>query len=277
MNQINRSTNVDKFKLEYLDPKSLVDYELNSKKHPQEQIDALAREFEQVGFRVPIVIDSNGVIVQGHGRKLGAIKAGLEKVPVHRLPADIPPERVRAMRLFDNKIAETDQDAKLLREEIASLALLDVFEPAWTGYSVPEILDILPDDHNWATAYALDNPEKEEGERYTTKIESPIYTPKGEKPEPLELFDDTKASALADKIAAAELSDEVRLFLHVAAQRHVVFNYQKIAEFYAHAPKEIQELMEDSALVIIDFKKAIENGFVTMTKEIAEAYPNDEA
>ena len=46
------------------------------------------------------------------------------------------------------------------------------------------------------------------------------------------------------------------------------FDYSKIANFYAHSSRECQELMENSALVIIDFNKAIENGFVRLTEEI---------
>ena len=61
-------------------------------------------------------------------------------------------------------------------------------------------------------------------------------------------------------------------FLIYAAYRHTVFDYSKIADYYAHSSKEIQELMEDSALVIIDFDAAIEKGYVKLTKDIAAAY-----
>jgi hypothetical protein len=57
--------------------------------------------------------------------------------------------------------------------------------------------------------------------------------------------------------------------------RHIVFDYQKIADYYAHASKEIQELMEKSALVIIDFNKAIQNGYVKLSHEIAKQYGED--
>lgn len=109
-------------------------------------------------------------------------------------------------------------------------------------------------------------------ELYTRKIQAPVYEPKGEKPEVSELIDRSKAKELEAEIVDKELPDEVRFFLLYAAQRHAVFHYDKIAEYYAHAPAEIQDLMEKSALVIIDFKKAIENGFVVMTKEISDVY-----
>jgi hypothetical protein len=68
----------------------------------------------------------------------------------------------------------------------------------------------------------------------------------------------------------------VKDFLSFAAHRHIVFNYERIAEFYAHSDEKVQNLMERSALVIIDFNKAIENGFIQMTKDIAESF-SDEA
>ena len=60
-------------------------------------------------------------------------------------------------------------------------------------------------------------------------------------------------------------------FLSSAAERHTKFNFDQIAEFYAHADAEVQTLFEDSCLVIIDFSKAIELGFVKLTAAIDAA------
>jgi hypothetical protein len=68
-----------------------------------------------------------------------------------------------------------------------------------------------------------------------------------------------KYDELKDKINNADLPEEVKDFLLKASTRHIQFNYKKIAEYYSNAPKEIQQLFEDNALVIIDFKKAIED------------------
>jgi hypothetical protein len=111
---------------------------------------------------------------------------------------------------------------------------------------------------------------------YTKKIESPIYEPKGTKPEIADLYDLKKANEMIEKISASDFPKDVKSFLTLAAYRHVVFNYENIAEFYAHSPAKIQDFMESSALVIIDFNKAIENGFVVLTEKIAEAYRNAE-
>jgi hypothetical protein len=63
--------------------------------------------------------------------------------------------------------------------------------------------------------------------------------------------------------------------LQQAAQRHTVFDYENIAEFYAHAEPEIQELMERSALVIIDFNQAIENGYIQLSEQIMKQFDLD--
>ena len=84
------------------------------------------------------------------------------------------------------------------------------------------------------------------------------------------MLDSAKYKELICKIHLAKIDDEAKELLLTAAQRHVVFNYGNIAEYYAHAPKEVQKLMEESALVIVDLDSAIENGYVEMTKTIAE-------
>jgi len=75
---------------------------------------------------------------------------------------------------------------------------------------------------------------------------------------------------------SSQLPEDEKQFLRSAAERHKVFNYENIAEYYAHSSKDCQELMEDSALVIIDFNKAIENGFVKMSREISEVYASEQ-
>ena len=109
-------------------------------------------------------------------------------------------------------------------------------------------------------------------EKYTSKIESPIYEPKNLQPRILELIDKEKFFKLIRKINKSNLSTKEKKFLKDSAKRHMVFNYEKIADYYSHASKEMQELMEDSALVIIDFKKAIREGYVQLHDEIKTQY-----
>ena len=114
--------------------------------------------------------------------------------------------------------------------------------------------------------------ESQEDKKYTTKIQSPIYEPKNLKPHVLELYDNQKTKRLIREIDASTLPIEEKMFLVDAARRHTIFNYEKIADYYAHSSKEMQEFMERSALVIVDFEKAIQNGFVKMCDDIKKQY-----
>lgn len=111
----------------------------------------------------------------------------------------------------------------------------------------------------------------ESEENYIRKIESPHYIPTGDQPAIGELYDRTKTIKLLREINEADdLPDDIREFLRYAAERHTIFNFSRVAEFYAHASEPIQNLMENSALVIVDFRKAIELGLVAITEEIRE-------
>lgn len=108
----------------------------------------------------------------------------------------------------------------------------------------------------------------ENDKRYTTKVQIPHYEPKHEKPSIYALVDDRKYKELVNNIAKSNLPEPEKEFLRLAATRHLVFNYSKIADYYAQSDKEMQELMESSALVIIDIDDAIANGYVTLSKNI---------
>ena len=113
---------------------------------------------------------------------------------------------------------------------------------------------------------------KEDENTYTQKIEIPKYEPTGDKPTEEELYNEDKVKELIKKIGLSNATKDEKEFLIKAAYRHTVFNYKNIAEFYVHSSKEIQDLMEDSALVIIDFKKAIEGGYIALNEKITNQY-----
>jgi hypothetical protein len=103
---------------------------------------------------------------------------------------------------------------------------------------------------------------------YTKKIVVPQYTPSNEKP-PIEgLVDYDKYSKLIADINKSSVSEDEKKFLKFAATRHIVFRYSLIADYYAHATSEMQDLMEKSALVILDVDDAIANGYVKLSKDI---------
>ena len=115
----------------------------------------------------------------------------------------------------------------------------------------------------------------DEDKKYSLKINTPIYTPSGRPTNILECYDNTKYMRLLYRIDKANISDEEKKFLKFAATRHIVFNYQRIADYYASASKEMQELMEQSALVIIDFDRAIELGFVQLNERMRALYEQE--
>ena len=104
--------------------------------------------------------------------------------------------------------------------------------------------------------------------KYTAKVEIPQYLPKNEKPSIYQLYDSRKYSELLNRIEQSNVPEEEKMFLRLAASRHIVFNYSRVADYYAHSKKEMQELMEDSALVIIDIDDAIAKGYVKLSKNI---------
>ena len=110
--------------------------------------------------------------------------------------------------------------------------------------------------------------QTEEEKKYTQKVSIPQYLPSGECPRINELYDDRKYRELMEHIYNSNLSEDVKNFLRLAATRHIAFNYAKVADFYAHSSKEVQRLMEESALVIIDVGDAIANGYVKFSDKI---------
>lgn len=108
--------------------------------------------------------------------------------------------------------------------------------------------------------------------KYSASVESPIYEPSHEKPNVLLLCDASKTRALLDEIDRSELGEQEKEFLRAAAWRHAVFHYEYIADYYAHAGEQMQRLMERSALVIVDFDSAIEQGFVRLCKQVRRQY-----
>ena len=68
--------------IEIWDIKDLVPYEMNAKKHPQDQVEKLATAITKFGWTQPIVVWNNGEIIAGHGRRLAALHLGMKKVPV---------------------------------------------------------------------------------------------------------------------------------------------------------------------------------------------------
>ena len=101
-----------------------------------------ATRLKEFGWRQPLVVDEDGVVIAGHTRLLAAQRLGLEKVPVH-VAVGLSPEQVKAYRLMDNRSAqETSWDAELLPLELSELAGLE-FDLALTGFEPEELAAFL--------------------------------------------------------------------------------------------------------------------------------------
>ena len=107
-------------------------------------------------------------------------------------------------------------------------------------------------------------------DKYTTKVGVPQYLPSNKCPALHELFNDKKYKQLITNIERSDVPEDVKEFLRIAATRHIVFDYSKIADYYAHATADVQDLMEQSALIILDLDDAIANGYVKLSKEIRQ-------
>lgn len=237
----------------------LVPYARNARTHSAAQVAQLAASIREWGWTTPVLVSPDGGLIAGHGRLLAAQQLGLETVPVVVAEGWSEAKR-RAYVIADNQLAQNAEwDSELLALELGELGDLG-FDLDLTGFSDEEIKGVSDEA----------GPETLDGETYTTKIKAPIYEIKGEKPKVEELFDNLKTLELVREIDAAALPADVSAFLRLAAERHTVFNFRSIAEFYAHADAKTQALFGRSALVIIDFDQAIENGFVHLTERLGK-------
>ena len=108
----------------------------------EDAVEAVAKSIQEFGFRQPIVVDEEGVIVVGHTRWKAAKKLGIEEVPVH-VATDLSPEKAKAYRLADNRVAElADWDYDLLPIELTDLREQD-FDLDLLGFSSEELEKML--------------------------------------------------------------------------------------------------------------------------------------
>ena len=119
----------------------LREYENNPRKNDG-AVDAVAESIRNFGFKVPIIIDSDGVIVAGHTRLKAALRLGLKTVPCI-VADDLTPEQVKAFRLADNKTSEiADWDFELLEKELAELSEMEIdFDMSDFGFDLSEFED----------------------------------------------------------------------------------------------------------------------------------------
>jgi hypothetical protein len=194
------------------------------------------KEFPKMLDIRPIVVNDDMIVLGGNMRLKACKAAGLKEVPI-----------IKA-----SELTEDEQKQFIIKDNVSGGEWdWDMLKTEWDSEQLDE--------------WGLDVPNSQnKDDIYTTKVDSPTYEIKGEKPEEENLYSLGKYNQLMDKINSSDIDEKTKLFLQMAATRHIVFDYGLIAEFYAHADEKTQELMEDSALVIIDYDKAIELGFVKL-------------
>lgn len=128
-------------KVEYRKLTEIEPYGKNAKKHTDKQVLQIADSIKTFGFNQPLVVDTNGVIIVGHGRYAAASYLDMKEVPVMVL--DIPEEQAKAYRLADNKLNESDWDMGLVIAELKELSLPMV---DLTGFSRKLVVTL--DDHD---------------------------------------------------------------------------------------------------------------------------------
>lgn len=149
----------------------LVPYARNPRRNEQ-AVDVVAASIKEFGWKQPIVVDADCVVVVGHTRLLAAKKLGFTDVPV-LVASDLTPAQIKAYRLADNRVGEyAEWDNELLGLEFEELKI-EGFDLALTGFPESEVAKLLaPLETNEADSEAPGS-FKEYGEDIETEHECP--------------------------------------------------------------------------------------------------------
>jgi hypothetical protein len=241
-------------KIEYINTSDLIPYANNAKIHDEIQIEQIKQSIKSYGFNDPVAIWKNNEIIEGHGRVLAAKDLGIEQIPIIRLDNLSDKQRREYMLVHNQLTMNTGFDAELLDAELQELDF-DEF------------------DYGFETNNLSEN---DENNPYTAKVDIPHYAVTNEEITLNDCYNTDKTKELIEEIKTSNVSEDEKKFLIAAAKRHICFNYRNIAEYYAKANKEMQQLMEKSALVIIDYENAISNGYAKLYNELTLLRENTE-
>ena len=133
-----KKSKIEEFHVEMWDIDRPIDYPKNARKWSPKAVEKVAISIREFGWRQPVVVDSQGVIVIGHLRRAAGKSIGLIECPVH-VAADLSPTKIRALRLADNRTAqEADWDLDILASEFADLKTFD-FDLTITGFDLIQV------------------------------------------------------------------------------------------------------------------------------------------
>lgn len=257
------------YEVQYRSIEDLTPHPDNYKTHPEEQIEEIRRSIREFGIYKNIVATTDDTILAGHGVVEAAGREGYEQIPVYVIPAERDDPLAKKIIAADNelsKMAVEDEDA--LADLLTSVYESESVDLGGSGFEIDD-LDELFDNIGQPPDIEGDGDEGEQ-QRYLDKVETPTYEPTGDQPDVDSLYEAGRVRQIFDLIEDADLPEEVERFLRVSAYRHVKLDFERIADYYAHAPPEVQAIMEKSALVILDLDDAIEEGYIELTKEVRE-------
>lgn len=278
-------------------------------------VDLIADSLAKLGQYKPIVVCRGDVepelantVLAGNHTLQAAIRLGWEQIDVHWV--DVDWDTARRIVLVDNR---ANDKAGYDTEALADL-LTELPDLKGTGF-IQDDVDRLLDSMATAAIRAaeglgegepsldvgrtLEDADEDAGgpeqaaepmtaedkaaqveslrEKYTNVVNIPQYLPTmAAPPRVKDLYDDTRTRKLLGRIWAADIPEDVALFLEAAAHRHTVVDFRNVAEFYAHAGPELQALMEEQALVIIDVGDAIANGYMRLNAALEAIVAGEE-
>ena len=221
----------------------------------------ILKSFDDFGQPIPFVISPEKDVYDGHQRLSALLTVNGEKYKV-------------AARMSSRPLTEEERKKLVIMLHAGATGSWD-----WEKLSSWDSQDLMSwgldaeKEIDWKRDFKQLDQLIEKAENrapYVREIKSPAYLPSNEKPKVNQLFDFTKTEKLLKNIEAADIPEEEKKFLRLAAMRHTVFFFDRIADYYSSSPAPVQALMEESALVIIDFKKAIALGYIEFTKKIAD-------
>ena len=232
---------------------SVKDLKPHSKNPKLHNVKLIQKSIDTLGFVDDVVIDENNVILGGHGRIKALKEIGEEAVEVIRVSN------------WDEK-----QKEKYLLVANQSTIL---------GGFDDEMIKLFSDDVLKFSEITIQLGEGPEGDdTYTKKVEAPIYTPSEKEAKLSDMFDNKRVKALLKKIEGAKIEDEqLKDFLISSAYRFIQFRFDKIADYYARCKdRKVKDLMEEMALIIIDYDKAVELDYVKTFNSILKNLSQEE-
>lgn len=243
--------------------------------HPQNaregDVEGIAASIRDHGLYLPVTRQtSTGYAVRGNHTGMALLSLGAERVPFVDL--DVPDDEALVILARDNRLSDVaGYDAERFTALLTALEDAGRLEDA--GYSGDDLTAALD------AAGRVDD----EGEPIYTRKADPIqYVPVADEQPPAHTLVDVDhrnalRAAILEDVGTGDLTTDEANFLLLGAERHLVFNYARIAEFYAHATPEVQRHMEASALVIIDYEDAAHHGYLRLSERLRKILEADTA